>query len=548
MSKKYFIYTRVSDDGYEKSIDNQKEILLKLAEKDWISKENIEFKSEIVSSKKWSKRDEFDDMLEALEKDEKKYKWNLEFRKYWWVYFFKIDRLSRNDKDFQKIFNLLDAWYIFKSATETIENTPTWRLLFRMLSSFAIFEVEKLSSRESVAQIHNILLKRFKNLWWKIAIFWYKIMEKTWNIKVVEKEKDIILDIYEMYRQSKEWIFEKKLTYKDIFNKINEKYDWYILKYLKEKSSISNQNKFIENVLKNDNMMRYNWYIERTLKINDELIKNYIETIIDKKEEFYEITWWNKIWWKIKFSFYFEEYVIVNDVLNNRVKEFLNQNKNKNHWIKNIKYCWLFEYITYFKKDWELYKLSRPYHNKVKNTYHYRRTVNWKNYEISELTGLENKIKRCWIIDKILWLSDKQIITIKKQLEEIEKNEQKWELAKLTWTKNIYNKSIERYTFLLQESETKKEILDYSKMKKVFEDYVSNIDKDIEIIKEDKNYNIEIFINLLAIKNFYSQDIYTKRDFYVTFFEKLIYDENKNVTIVLPDYLAELWLPKEINT
>ncbi|MCP4523570.1 MAG: recombinase family protein [Candidatus Gracilibacteria bacterium] len=548
MSKKYFIYTRVSDDGYEKSIDNQKEILLKLAEKDGIYKENIEFKSEIVSSKKGSKRDEFDDMLEALEKDEKKYKGNPGFRKYGGVYFFKIDRLSRNDKDFQKIFNLLDAGYIFKSATETIENTPTGRLLFRMLSSFAIFEVEKLSSRESVAQIHNILLKRFKNLGGKIAIFGYKIMEKTGNIKVVEKEKDIILDIYEMYRQSKEGIFEKKLTYKDIFNKINEKYDGYILKYLKEKSSISNQNKFIENVLKNDNMMRYNGYIERTLKINDELIKNYIETIIDKKEDFYEITGGNKIGGKIKFSFYFEEYVIVNDILNNRVKEFLNQNKNKNPGIKNIKYCGLFEYITYFKKDGELYKLSKPYHNKVKNTYHYRRTVNGKNYEISELTGLENKIKRCGIVDKILGLSDKQIIKIKKQLEEIEKNEQKGELAKLTGTKNIYNKSIERYTFLLQESETKKEILDYSKMKKVFEDYVSNIDKEIEIIKEDKNYNIEIFINLLTIKNFYSQDIYTKRDFYVTFFEKLIYDENKNVTIVLPDYLAELGLPKEINT
>ncbi len=540
MSKKYFIYTRVSDDGYEKSIDNQKEILLKLAEKDWIHKNNIEFKSEVMSSKKWSKRDEFEDMLDALEKDEKKYKWKPEFRKYWWVYFFKIDRLSRNDADFQKIFNLLDAWYIFKSATETIENTPTWRLLFRMLSSFAIFEVEKLSSRESVAQIHNILLKRFKNLWWKIAIFWYKIMDKTWNIKIVEKEKDIILDIYEIYRQNKEWVLEKKLTYKKIFNKINEKYDWYILNYLKEKSSISNQDKFIENILKNKNMMRYNGYIERSLNINDELIKNYIETIIDKKDDFYEIIWWNKIWWKIKFSFYFEDLVIVNDILNDRVKDFLNQNKNKNPRNKNEKYCWLFEYITYFNKNWELYKLSKPYYNKSKNTYHYRKTVNWKNYEISEFTGLENKIKGCWIVDKILWLSDKQIVTIKKQLEEIERNAQKWDLAKLTWTKNIYNKSIERYTFLLQEAGTKKEILDYSKIKKIFEDYVTDIDKEIKIIREDKNYNVETFINLLTIKNFFSQDIYTKRDFYVTFFEKLIYDEDKNISIVLPNYLAEL--------
>ncbi len=162
MSKKFFIYTRVSDNKYEKSIDNQDEILRKLAFNDGIDKDNIVLKSETKSWKKWSNRSEFEEMLDILEKDELKYRWKPEYREYGGIYFFKIDRLARNDWDFQKIFNLLDAWYIFKSATETIENTPTWRLLFRMLSSFAIFESEKLSSRESVANIHNIILKRFK--------------------------------------------------------------------------------------------------------------------------------------------------------------------------------------------------------------------------------------------------------------------------------------------------------------------------------------------------------------------------------------------------
>jgi len=34
MNKKYFIYTRISDDKYEKSIDNQEDIIKKLAKKD----------------------------------------------------------------------------------------------------------------------------------------------------------------------------------------------------------------------------------------------------------------------------------------------------------------------------------------------------------------------------------------------------------------------------------------------------------------------------------------------------------------------------------
>ncbi len=320
-----------------------------------------------------------------------------------------------------------------------------------------------------------------------------------------------------------------------------------MLKYLKDKSLATNQDKFIENILKNTNMFKYNWFIERKLNINDELIKNYIDTIIERKNDYYEILWINKIWWTITFSFFFEDLVIVSDLLNNKVRFHLNEWKSKNQEIIEKKYCGLFENIIFFKKYWELYQLESPYLTK-KWTYQYRKTVNQTNYEISEINWLESKIRACWIVDKILSLDDKIIQIIRNWLEKIEKNENKSSLAKLTWTKNLYNKFIESYIFKIDNSNDIKDLNFNLEMKKDYERHLKEVEKEINIIKENKIYNIEIFIELLSIKNFFKQDNYTKRDFYITFFDKIIYDENKNVTIILPDFLVKLWLPKEIIT
>jgi len=82
-----------------------------------------------------------------------------------------------------------------------------------MLSSFAIFESKKLWNRESIANIHNIILKRFRNLWWKTVIFWYELYWKDKKIRVNKNEKEMILDIYDLFIQSKEYqyiiIFQK---------------------------------------------------------------------------------------------------------------------------------------------------------------------------------------------------------------------------------------------------------------------------------------------------------------------------------------------------
>lgn len=89
---------------------------------------------------------------------------NIRNRKYGGIFFYKVDRLFRNFHDYNRIEKILDAGYDFISATETIENTPTGKLLFRMLASFAIYETEKLSNRESATHLQNIIKKEFKKL------------------------------------------------------------------------------------------------------------------------------------------------------------------------------------------------------------------------------------------------------------------------------------------------------------------------------------------------------------------------------------------------
>ncbi len=541
MNKKYFIYTRISDDKYEKSIDNQKEMLYNLAKKDWLNEKDLIPIEEKKSWAKWKTRNYFEDMISKLEKDLKEHKYSPEKRKYWWIYFFKIDRLARNDESFQRIFNLLDAWYTFKSVTETIENTPTWRLLFRLLSSFAIFESEKLSNRESLANIHNIIQKKFNRLWWKIIIFWYKI-NKDWLITIDKKEKEIVQRIYELFLMN---IDNKGFWYKEIFKQVDTEFNGYLLNYLINKTKTSNEARFIENILKNKNMLKYNGYIDRSLNVNDELIKNYIETITEKKEEeVYEILWINKIWWKIKFSFYYNELVIINDILYDEVKRYLKENK-KIQKTEIRDFFWLFEGIIYFKKDWKSYK-ANPYKNNQKWTYNYRKHLNWKSYEITEKVWIENKIKASWIIDKILNLSDEYILEVKNWLTIYMKEENKNELKTINANLILIKREIDRFVFMLKHVKSKKDIEYYTKQHKKYKELLEELTNKKILLEKNSNIIIEKFMNFFNLKSLFSEDIYTKREFYVTMFDKVIYDENKKVTIILEDFLTDLWLPKEI--
>ena len=224
MAKKYFLYTRVSDDEYV--IDDQKDVLLKIANDRKINIEDIIIIEEHESGKKGNERPKFTEMMTKLFQDIDYSKKKTEEKIYWWILFFKIDRLARNDKDFEKLLKLLDSWYQFISATETIENTPTGRLLFRLLAWFAVYESEKLSSRISLSRIRSLIKKEFESLGGDIVIFGYDYDSIQKSIVVNNIEKDIIIKIYSQY------LLGKKMEYRAIFHKLDKEYNWYLTKYL----------------------------------------------------------------------------------------------------------------------------------------------------------------------------------------------------------------------------------------------------------------------------------------------------------------------------
>jgi len=87
----------------------------------------------------------------------------------------------------------------------------------------------------------------------------------------------------------------------------------------------------------------------------------------------------------------------------------------------------------------------------------------------------------------------------------------------------------------------------YIKEKNIYQKNIDEIDREINLIKSEKDIDIERFIEFFTLKEFFSNDKYIRRDFYLTFFEKIIYDEEKNIKIILNDYLVDVWLKKEIS-
>lgn len=544
-NRKYFIYARVSDTKYESSIETQKKILEDLIIKDGISLDNTIFYSDKKSWKEWSYRENFDIILNELNLDSKN---PVTSRKYWWVYFFKVDRLARWDSDFQKIFKLVDDGYLFKSATETIENTPTWRLLFRLLSSFAIHEIEKLSNREIITNIHNIINKNFLKLWWATSIFGYK--KENNEILIVEKEKEIIIDIYETFLRIKENNENKESkdsknikTYKDIFDYINKKYDNYLINYLLKKENTQNQTMFISSILNNNKMLKYNWYIDRNIGVRDTLIKNTIDMIFEQNDWSFEFSWENKISWSVKFSVYEPSLVIITDILEKRVKSYLENNKKNNNKNTNSKFNGLFESILYFEKNWNLLKVESPYITS-KKTYQYRKNLNRKSYEISEKT-IENRIYNSWFINEIISIPNEYKALLYKWFQNADWVNNKSSLLKLNWTKNIYNYFINRYQFKLDNDKD----CDYTlliKEKQYYEKLLEDIENKIRLINEKKNPMIEKIFSFFDIKNYYDLDSYSKRDFFLAFVNKITYDENNVIHIFLPAYLTALWMNEKI--
>ncbi len=548
IEKGYFIYTRISKEwDYDKSLDDQKDILKTLAEKNWHKIDR--YFEDIKSWHNWD-RIEFDRMIELLFEDSKN---DIQNRKYAWVYVFKLDRFSRNYDDFNKWEKLLDLWYRIISATETIENTPTWRLLFRMLSSFAIYESEKLSNRQTFSRISNIIQSNFKSLGLKL-IFWYKF---NWNNLVVDnKQKWIIIKIYDEYlRLSNKNIWKskkdrttKEQRYEEIWKFLRDDEKKNIRSYLlklkeeskknKNKKSKEKDNKqenneeesvivyeegweevlvkesnFVENILLNKAKIKYNWILTTSIKINDELIINHINNL-KKKNEQKEIwdeiimDWINEIGEKIDFTFFFDDLRIIDDELYAKVRDDerkYNKNENKDEIIEKISNYTNIIYLL--RKDWEKrffktdekkwyyqYKTNKELDEESKDE---KKTLSISEYKINDMIldwGYLEVLKNI-TEEKKIYIED----IILKDLEKLEIQDKKqYQIRQMCYKDEINERELEKKHFKITKIEDNKKL---EKLEIEIEDYqnkLKEIEDKINIIKDKYRKKLKIFISIFS--------------------------------------------------
>lgn len=346
----YFMYTRVSDDAYKTSLDDQAELLLDLAEKEKIDKANIVIIKEDQSwAKSWD-RTKFEEMMRELEYDADKASKSKNYRKkYKGIMFWKTDRLARNHEDFWRLERLLDAWYEFISYSEKIENTYTWRLLFRMLSAFAIYESEKLSARMSFAKANAFMKQRFDKMWAKNLPFgyewvykkdskWKKTNEKE-RITVNQEKAKLINRLYSLYIVIRWWNkSQKNKIYKPIIERLRKREINLLISHI-NKNSDENTNQTVEslinNIVTNNTAVSYTWIISYNFEIKDDLLKTYFQWLLDNQKEsenFIEnnlVRWEAEIGESIELSFYFDYLQIVSDELYDDKKRLMSSQREK---------------------------------------------------------------------------------------------------------------------------------------------------------------------------------------------------------------------------
>lgn len=569
MAKKYFLYARISNDDYEKSIDSQIQMLLKIATSDdkKINEEDIVVIAEHESGKKANKRPKFNKMMNDLLQDISNSKKKSEERVYGWILFFKIDRLARNDKDFEKLLILLDAWYQFISATETIENTPTGRLLFRLLAWFAVYESEKLSSRISLSRITALIKKEFESLGGDIVIFGYEYDSTQESIVVNNIEKGIIIKIYNQY------LFGEKMGYRDIFNKFDKEYDWYLTKYLTKKittkeektttiegkikikegkirTSKTTPEKFIRNIIVNTNSMKYNGFIEVKLSINDEWIKNYLDTIkqndIDSAN--YSLEGDIKIGGDVKLVNCMPELMIVPEFL---YKGVINKvSKSKNSLTENIE-KWLFTGILFADHNWRSVLFSWKIDKKKWRYINYRTKI-WNDILSISEKKIEDKILSKRYIKEIISSINQHIVEIKDTILSSRKDSESFKMKrkKIIASINIYRGMKEYFKSQLEIDKDKKNI---EANLKSFKRYLS---LEEEYIKKEKYLSgtlyeaIDKYLEISKIKQIKNESFLARRIFYMNVFKRITYSpisKDKFKLVLEPfTFLSDLWLPKEI--
>jgi len=559
--KKYMGYSRISQKDYAASLDSQKDLILRVAKDANILPGEVELYVDEKSGKTSWEREHYDKMMKILIADMKHNK-KPEDRKYGWIICFKVDRLARNDEDFTILLELLKAWYEIKSATETIENTPTWRLLFRMLASFAVFESEKLGSRISLAQLHNLIAKNYKSLWGNFNRFGFRMPDKEkWNEKdeyeIVEHEAEVVRKIYEIK------VMNPTIKPSALYKKLLPAYRKVLDDYLKWK--VTPPAEYISRILNDDSTFRYNGTIARNLDINDELIVNYIDSIREnnKIDASIDIDWASKIWWTLSFLFHHPEKTIVNDLLYDRVKNIIKikNDKRRKYDSESSAFYWLFENLIYLdyhnyeiktwtypkekisKKTWE----TTTYYNYSANFPTTEKSKNYPKKNISDKKA-ETLVKETWFVEDILNLDESIIVWLYGHLEQLSKKQKTAELKSVTAKINIYWYRTQRSEVEAEYAESQKEKEQYLKWAKEYRELKHHYEDEKRDIENESSHWIDTYISLFNLNNFWDLDAYTKRIFFITFIDKIVisqseYDDSKWHKIVIhPEpFIVEAW-------
>lgn len=91
-------------------------------------------------------------MMESLKEDVRK---SEDEREYAGIFFFNASRLSRNQRDFVLIENLMKEGYKMFSATENIVDSPAGMYFFRMIQVESVYFSDRQSSKSATYLIHT---------------------------------------------------------------------------------------------------------------------------------------------------------------------------------------------------------------------------------------------------------------------------------------------------------------------------------------------------------------------------------------------------------
>ena len=506
MNKKYFSYTRISVKWqYDVSLTTQKKVLEKIAHENNIRKEDVILVSEEKSGKE--KRVHFDRMIQLLQEDSKL---PIHSREYGGVLFYKIDRLSRRLEDFYHIEELINKWYVFISATETIDSSPSWKLLLRLLSSLSLYESEKASTRKSISIVENIFEKQIGKIWWDIP-FWY--INKLKKIELDPKQYPIVQEIYQLYitHTNYEWVLEHL-----------SKESVHILTQYQKKHTYKNILSLIESIILNNHSIQYDGTIQKNITLTNDIIVQHIEYL--KEQHTVLINNTLSVGDVTTIEIFIHECMIIDNELYNLVQ-----------WISRL---WkkkelpsLFHSILYLKtKKW----VSDTYPKMIKWRYYYCSKDDQK-YRVSE-QKIVSSIEQSWILHWIENITDieDQIINIFQSVGEsyFMKEKQRLHLRKFFYEQRI---SALKTTTTRKNSTNLSTIQWLNTLLSKTMTQINDIDNKILQLQKE-------FLSLFTSDNFKKND--DRRQYsikYEMIFEKIVI-EWSYMTITLQPYLQSiLW-------